>query len=33
MALIDPAGPAWGVVRDWLRTGRSGAATGATLEP
>lgn len=33
MALIDPAGPAWGVVRDWLRTGRSGAVSGATLEP
>ena len=33
MVLIDPAGQAWGVVREWLRTRRGGRAAGATLAP
>jgi acetyl esterase/lipase len=33
MALIDPSGPAWGVVRDWLRTRRDRRAAGTTLYP
>ena len=33
MALIDPAGAAWGTVREWLRTRRDRRAAGATLEP
>ncbi len=33
MVLIDPAGSAWGVVREWLRTSRGGGSRGATLGP
>ncbi len=31
MVLIDPAGSAWGVVREWLRARRGGSAAGDTL--
>jgi acetyl esterase/lipase len=30
---IDPAGPQWAVVRDWLRRRRGGGAGRTTLEP
>ncbi|RBY90587.1 S9 family peptidase [Blastococcus sp. TF02A-26] len=33
MVLIDPAGPAWALVREWLRTRRGRAAAGTTLVP
>jgi len=32
MVLIDPGGPAWGLVRQWLRTRRRDAAAGARLD-
>ncbi|WP_029429992.1 S9 family peptidase [Blastococcus sp. URHD0036] len=33
MAMIDPAGPAWALVREWLRTRRGRRGAGTTLEP
>ena len=33
MELIDPAGPAWRVVRDWLARRRGGEGRGTTLVP
>ncbi|MGY1771140.1 alpha/beta hydrolase family protein [Blastococcus sp. SYSU D00813] len=33
MVLIDPSGPAWAAVRDWLRTRRGGGPAGTTLDP
>lgn len=33
MALVDPAGPAWAVVREWLRARRAGHGSAVTLEP
>ncbi|SEO39585.1 alpha/beta hydrolase family protein [Trujillonella endophytica] len=33
MSLVDPEGPAWGLVREWLRSRAARAAAGATLDP
>jgi pimeloyl-ACP methyl ester carboxylesterase len=33
MALVDPAGPAWALVREWLRARRARRGAGATLDP
>ncbi|WP_409330970.1 alpha/beta hydrolase family protein [Trujillonella humicola] len=33
MALIDPAGPGWAAVREWLRTRRTGGPAASTLVP
>lgn len=33
MVLIDPSGPAWAVVREWLRTRRGSGPAGTTLGP
>jgi acetyl esterase/lipase len=33
MVLIDPEGPAWALVREWLRTRRGRSGSGTTLDP
>jgi dipeptidyl aminopeptidase/acylaminoacyl peptidase len=33
MVLVDPAGPAWALVRDWLGARRDRRRAGATLGP